>query len=385
MKFFIYCFYFLALLPALSIYPISTDVQPLVFVLSFFIFSVYLFNYKFYLNKFEIYFLILSVISVFYINYNYNLTDRVGLFSGFLVYIVSKRHLKFLDTKVILFTSIINTFGIVWHFINSSSFVAFSSYFVRKIKITEIGFRGASGFSPEPGFASAICITIIIICIHFYNNNKISKFQLFFLLSSNFVSILLTKSATGLFYLILIVGILIFSLVDKKKILLIILLFFFIFINIDFEQLYNSRSFDLIKKILENPQLILSDASISERLIGLDIGLRSLFLNPIGFGAGSFSDVSNFIVGKYNLDTIYLNTRDSGITSTSAIGTYFVEFGIFILIWFYFILFYKFKFNTLNIIIVLISALFLMFSFSIAFPPTYILLSILHSKFEFKS
>jgi hypothetical protein len=384
LKILIKYFYLFALLPAISPFPIGTDVQPLVFILSFFILLFYIFTNNLKLNKFDIFFFIFSSVSFLYPSENYNLTDRVGLFSGFLVFFVSKNNLDYLNNRLILFISFLNTFGITWHFINPSSFISFSSVFVRKIKITEIGFRGASGFSPEPGFAAAICIAIIVISIFLYKCKNISKIQFVFLLILNVISILLTKSALGIFYLVIIVFILSLSAIKFRNFLSIILIFIFIITFFDINQFTNSRNFDLVKKITENPQLIFNDASVSERLIGLDVGIRSLFLHPFGNGAGSYLDVANLISNKYNLESIYLNTRYGVSNSTSSLGLYFVEFGIFMLIWFFSILFYKFKFCSINIIIIIISSLFLMFSFSIAFPPTYIILSILHNKLAIK-
>ena len=138
----------------------------------------------------------------------------------------------------------------------------------------------------------------------------------------------------------------------------------------------NSRGLGLIKLIINNPQALILDSSISERLIGLNVGYKSLFHYPLGTGGGSYLFTALELNEKYSLDSKFPSARFGVQKISSSYGKYLVEFGFLIFIFHLLLLIAAFRFNPLNIIILIIASLFMLFSFSIAFPPTYILFAI---------
>ena len=84
----------------------------------------------------------------------------------------------------------------------SSLFISIFEPFLRVIKISEIGTRGASGLAPEPGFSGAILVcTLAIGCFRrdfFGEHNNFYK-----LLAITIFGVIMTRSGTGSLYLLI--------------------------------------------------------------------------------------------------------------------------------------------------------------------------------------
>ena len=82
-------------IPYVAIFPLSSDIQYPVFLLCFLIIIWDLFENKLSLNRLEIFFLFISLISFFYVfpfsEFDYSISKRVGLLFGFAVFYVYSR------------------------------------------------------------------------------------------------------------------------------------------------------------------------------------------------------------------------------------------------------------------------------------------------------
>ena len=79
-------------------------------------------------------------------------------------------------------------------------------------------------------------------------------------------------------------------------------IFFISFLNSSYSE---SRGGQILKVIFTNPSIILLDGSVSERLLAVEIGYRSLQMNLIGNGGGSYEKSANQVNDKFNLVNKY--------------------------------------------------------------------------------
>ena len=103
----------------------------------------------------------------------------------------------------------------------------------------------------------------------------------------------------------------------------------------------DSRGGQIIKVLFTNPSILLMDGSVSERMLAIEIGYRSLLLNPFGNGGGSYEKAANQVNDRFNLVNKYEN---QGITggrgnrylkeTVSSFSRYSIELG---LIFFFFV------------------------------------------------
>ena len=104
-----------------------------------------------------------------------------------------------------------------------------------------------------------------------------------------------------------------------------------IFLNSSYS---DSRGGQIIKVLFTNPSVILMDGSVSERMLAIEIGYRSLQLNPFGM-EGSYEKAANQVNDKFNLVNKYENqgiTGDRGNRylkdTVSSFSRYSIELGL---------------------------------------------------------
>ena len=161
-------FFFTVFNPFISPFPLGTDVQLPCFVLALILTFFAIVNKKLKLDATDVIFLLFSGWSLFYLGLHgeFDLRHRLGLPLAFLVYITLKTYLKYLSPSIVFMSLAFNAFGIFFHMLSPSNFVFFAETITRKIKVTELSTRGASGFCPEPGLASAL-FAILFLTLFF--------------------------------------------------------------------------------------------------------------------------------------------------------------------------------------------------------------------------
>lgn len=273
----------------------------------------------------------------------------------------------------------VHLIGILWQTLDPSSFATIFEHFLREIKHTGRSGRGATGFTPEPTFASALSTVYAIIYFRFFahTQRRITN-MLFFLMY--LISIILTSSALG--YLLSPLVLLTWFLQSKKTltqqlriyfIMPVIFVFAIGFFNV-FE--VEQRGLVLVKNLLENPEIVLLDSSIQERLRSLYIGYQSMQTTPFGFGHGNFARATEWADNNLDIKILFENSRDIQ-GSASGAGSVMAGTGILGVV------FYLFVFQRLrgggslaDIGLWIVSLSMFTFSFSPAFPLIYIMLVI---------
>ena len=378
---------FFGLFPFVSPLPIHTDVQPISLLLALSIFCIDFIFLKVRLNRVEVFFLILAIFSFVFIGVvgDFELRHRVGLLIAFVIYYGVRRYHKYLTAGILLAASIFNFFGVFWHFLSPSSFIPFGSIFTRTIKITEIGARGASGFAPESSFAAALALVYIILSLYLRKKQIISglSHKLVFVLSA--CVILLSQSGLGYVIALMLICLNFFvsSNFKAKQRILVLVVFTFAAFSFSQSSFIDTRGGQLVKLLLQNPSLLSRDGSLVETFIGIHVGITSLFHYPIGSGGGSYPVIAREMNAKYNILKYHPNARAGQLDGTvSAFGRYTTELGYLFILFFIALLTKSFARTTFPLLASTLSCLFIIASFSITFPPTYILLAISSLKTE---
>ena len=230
----------------------------------------------------------------------------------------------------------------------------------------------------------------LVISYYFWKNNKISSSSLFILISLCLLIILLTGSGTGYLLTFILLGIYFLSQLSFKRLLSIIILLpiiSIIFLNSSYS---DSRGGQIIKVLFTNPSIILMDGSVSERMLAIEIGYRSLLLNPFGNGGGSYEKAANQVNDKFNLVNKYENqgiTGDRGkryLTDTvSSFSRYSIELGLIFSFFIAYLIYYCTRPKLYSFLSIPLALILILVSFSIIFPPIYLLLvSSLYQKKE---
>tara|TARA_Y100000768_G_scaffold302854_1_gene236755 strand:- start:18166 stop:19347 length:1182 start_codon:yes stop_codon:yes gene_type:complete len=371
-------FFFFALMPFVSPIPINTDAQPIALLLAIIIFFIDFFQKKIFLSKFEIYFLLLASFSLLFIGLHgdFEIRHRIGLLGAFFLYYAILNNFGFLSLRVLSIATVLNFLGIVWHLLDTQTFVTFAEYFMREVKIKEVAGRGVSGFAPENSFSAALSLTYILCLVYFREHKKIESLFFYVLVGLNVISIILTESGTGVIFSILLVifGLLLQS-TSKQKIIIVILSFMLPVIIFN-TFLIDTRGGSLLFFVLQNPSYLFIDSSLQERWIGMHVGIVSLYEYPFGIGGGGYQFAAEKIESIYGLREIYPFARWTSETTNSAFGRYLTEFGVFFLIWFIVIVYRSFSKHPNSGRSTLLASLYILASFSIAFPPTYLLFAL---------
>jgi len=374
MKLIIQIFIIFSLMPFISPVPINTDVQPLTLFIASLIFLIDLSANKVKFSIIELIFIFYALYSllIFNIDGEYIIKNRIGLFGAFFTfYGIKKYGIDFISSRLISFVISIQFLGVLWHLFFPENFVEIASLITRGVKNIDFSYRGASGFAPENSFSAALAIFYFLMCYYLRSKGKMSK-NLFFILSLMCaIIIILGKSGLGYIYSFLVIGLLFFPKISFTKIFSYVVVIIFCLFLISKSKISESRSAVLLNIIINNPTLLIQDTSVAERLVGIEIGILSLFNYPFGGSGGSYPILSRKIDSKYKVHEKYPRGVRSQLNNTvSSFGRYLVEHGFFFII-FLFLLFKGIKINNISIAFSFLAFLFIFVSFSILFPPIY--------------
>jgi hypothetical protein len=386
-------FFFFSLMPFISPYPLATDVQPVSILFGSLLLFWRFLEKSISLDYLSFCFIMIAFFSLFYSGFdpqnNFEPRYRFSLLFAFITFLTTFYYFKFFSTFALKAAIYLNFFGIIWHFFSPETFQPLAENIVRTIK-DSAGGRGVSGFAAEPSFNSITALVQIVISYYFWKNNKISSSSLFILISLCLLIILLTGSGTGYLLTFFLFGIYFLSQLSFKRLLSIIILLpviSIIFLNSSYS---DSRGGQIIKVLFTNPSVILMDGSVSERMLAIEIGYRSLQLNPFGNGGGSYEKAANQVNDKFNLVNKYENqgiTGDRGNRylkdTVSSFSRYSIELGLIFFFFISYLIYYCTRPKLYSFLSIPLALILILVSFSIIFPPIYLLLvSSLHQKKE---
>lgn len=373
-------FFVFALFPFVSIYPIATDVQP---TASFSALVIYFLRIVV-LKKISSLFCITVLVfisALLFINpfesINLEIGKVIALFLGLVTALFIFQNKNLFSATV--FSAVIKVYFLISMLFLAfpTLIVSFQSLIVRKMNVTEFGYRGISTLSTEPGLFGGLLVGFIAINLYFYRKEKLTRksFRLNLLLL--FIMIALTKSGSGYLYFFVFVIALVCSKISAKKMVLSsIFLVFTITVllpqiskqEFNFEKL--GRGTQTFVNLMSNPQLLIKDRSVVYRLYAVYVAIISFSDNPLGVGHGAVKETSQAIVDKTPTLSHFYGSYNEYFHPVSSFGFYLTAYGI------------SFVLLVLLILVTLrpsapymvLALIFLLFSYSFAFPITWLLL-----------
>jgi hypothetical protein len=369
----------------MSPYPINSDIQPFSGILAILVVFQALFISKEKINKNLI---LLFMFSFFLLGWNNPLSSNFNpdygkMFSitfGILImmaFYISKEKIDHHILNVVISIYFIYSILIL---IAPSLFINIQNIFIRNTNSSDdFSYRGISTLSTEPGLFGGLLIFFLLIIDNLYENSLIGKKNINLLRILIFLMILMTKSGSGYLYFLIYLS---FKLFSKKKnishnIYYLLFLSFSALIIVYssfFDMAQYGRGFDIISRVA-NPETFLDDSSVFSRIVSLSIGFYSIIIFPFGTGNGSVNGAVQEIVA--NNQFLYSFFMGKEIGFNSSFSYLMVSNGLIFLI--FFILGY-FYFSKTKVVNKFFSAVFLIISFSAAFPAIWILLILENEK-----
>jgi len=382
---------FFCTIPFVAPFPIGSDVQYPVFILCFLvIINEIISGGGIRLGKLDLYFLTVAIISFVYINpfneYDYFIFKRVGLLFSFFIFYVFSRYWYIVKPKYIMTGIYINFIAANAHYLFTESFSNIADNITRVIKVKDISLadgRGVSGLCPEPGFLGAMSAFFILISYILLKEGKISKSKYLSVFFISVIMMFMSNSGTAMVYLYVLMILFFFfsnyNLLKKVWAGAWIMLFLALFI---YYSGVSGRGINIAKNLIENPTNVIGhDVSVSQRELAFAVGIFSIAQgNILGHGVGTLAYVADNIIADSPLRKMYskaraiLNIKTSSSFLLSSFAQYTVELGlifIILILWLYF----NVSTHSYVKIVRVTSLLYLMASFSILFPPLWLLIA----------
>ena len=398
---------FFCMIPYVAPFPVETDIQYPVIVFCGLIFLIDVFKKRIRFNNFELYFLLLAILSLFYINpfndFQYLIPKRVALFSAFLIFFVFSRYWIFINPKYLLAGVLINFSASILQLFNPDLFEYFSAFIGRAFTMSGLsfndgsGWRGLTGLSSEPAYLGGLSLVYFFVGYILWCERRISK-KIFLVFSTIAIMLnILSLSGTSAVMLFFVI----FSLIIFSKIafhyklfcflgfLFTLLLLIYSFGGFSITGAGEStpfRSFSVFHLVLHPFDFISKDYSASLRAMSIVVGVESMIQgNIFGNGIGTLGFVATDIMEGSSIKNLFVSSimadgREK--ESFSALGLYLTELGllfIILLVWLYS---RPLKSHYTKIVRIPIF-LFILSAFSIMFPPFWMLMAVTEKRVDF--
>jgi hypothetical protein len=375
-------FLFCALLPFISPRPAASDVQLPAFVIAALIVLRDVVKGRFTINWVEAVFVSVGIWSLcFVLPWNdFNGRERIGILAAFTIYYVVRKHAHRFSTRTLVAAVVITFASSLVQLALPELYGSIAPRFVRTVKDLSAGGRGASGPSAEPSFLAAMALAHGLLVIYFYAIGRIPKRTFRIALMMSTASLLLSKSATGFMYFAVLAmiggayyafrgmtaGKWIALLVSTAALFAIVL-----------GPLAESRGGLILVGLYEKPDEVIADGSAQERVRCLTIGVLSMAKYPLGVGGGGFPAMAVDLDRQYRLNRIFVGANRANLTGIlNAGGMYFAELGIVFVFFLAIVLGASMRIEVFHLLFTALPLLFMMFSFSVTLPLTWLLLGL---------
>lgn len=378
-------FFIACLFPFVSLYPLSTGIQPWAGF-----FALLIIFKKITMSKMELLLLCLSLLFALYINPLYGFsTVRLGLMLmlpyGIVVFVACRRSLKYFSVQIFNWVVLIYLLTVILTLLFPQTMIKLQSLIVSKVNVDNLlGIRGVSVFSNEPGLLAGVLIAFLLINSYFYSIGKLSKKYYYF----NFFMIIfmLISTKSGTFVLFFAIYLLLGFKWNCKRIIftliMILLISYSIYLSFDYmyENFYifrHDRAAMIFYNLLYNPSLLLEDTSILTRVYSFFIGIISIVHYPFGRGANGLSDLMSHIIAQHAFLFNFPGFQkcleiNSSCSTNSSLSNILMAYGILGL--FFICLMYTKLSEKVSFRCKVISFMFLSASYSAAFPMIWLLL-----------
>jgi hypothetical protein len=375
-------FFFFALLPFMSPVPVRSDVQLPAFIVAVLLIAIDVVRGKFTIGAVQGIFLAIAVWSFFFVLPDgiFTLRERVGLLLAFVVYYVVRKHASHFSHKT-LYAAILLNFAATmfqWQFLDLYSRLA--PYVVRTVK--EFGFmgRGMSGLSAEPSFLAAMALAHGLLVFYYRKYGGMGPKMFWSGLGMSVVALLLSRSATGFVFLFVVIAIAIVYYAFrgmKPTVWIGLIAAVVIGVALIIGPMADSRGGAIVVAAYENPKQVVSDGSAQERTRSLIVGVLSLYHHPLGAGGGAFPFVASEMNERYRLERIFEQARPDTVGGVlNAGGLYLAEMGFLFVFFLVVVLMASFRLDVFSLTYSWLALMFILLTFSITFPLTWILLGI---------
>jgi hypothetical protein len=379
--FMINTFFFFVCLPFVSLYPIYTDIQPTVFVVAILIIFLLAYGNRLFFDKTDLFFFFFAILSFVYftnIEGEFDIRKRIGMLFAFFVYYLTKRFHRCLKFKVFYWAVVVNFVCGIFHFIAPAPFASTAGHFIRTVKIYSYsGPRGISGLTTEPGFLGAMCVFFLAMLVYFNKRESIHKRDVYTIVFMAVTLIILTKSGTGYVLLTMFFAYWIADRIKEKKAFIwLILGIGLVYLLFQPNSYLGGRGYEILNIIYKKPSSVLLDTSIVMRLSNVYIAIWNLIKHPFGSGIGTYSLVASDALELSYVKTLLINAGYPLYSeNVSAFSQYIVEMGLFFIIFIFYVFYIGGK-SLYTIFLRTLSFMYILVSFSILFPPTWVMLAI---------
>ncbi len=372
---------FFSTLPFVAPIPVGSDVQYTVFLLSIALFFLGLYSGVARFNRLDVFFLLVALVSFVYIDpwsdYEYQFRKRVGLLFAFLLYYVVTKHAYLLNSKYFLAGVVVNILAVLVHWLAPNFFSQVGELFVRKIKVNpSLSARGVSGFAPEPGFTAGVAVYFICLAMVFYYQGKLHLRQYQWVVVASLFIVILSSSGTGVMLLAILSVLSFLFLRIKLWIRIAVIVSVLIAISYLMTMEVLGRGGYILKHLLLEPELIfIFDASVARRIVGFVTGILALMDDPLGHGVGTFYAEGFRIVSNSFLVDVYFEAQQYAGSIWSSFAQYALELGLLFVVLLTLLYFHTVQ-KRYIVVVRGLSFFYLVSSFSIIFPPLWILLAL---------
>lgn len=360
----------LSFFPFISPYPIGSDLQPVFFLVA----VVCLVSKRSYLQiGFSPILIAVLPLTLFYFRSleNWSLIEFGRMAACLVAYLFFFNFHKALTQRFIFYVSLVWLCVLLFNTFYVDLFVLLFENFLYGMRNQEIGYRGATGLAPEPGFSGLIAVGLLSVSAfkkEFYGE----KNYFWPILVFSIASVALTRSGTGSLYLVVFLTLYFLKLRLFPYLVLMLTVFFFAIQMLELGR----GGLSVLNLLLDPMSTIARDTSIGTRVLNTIIGFVAVVEYPLGVGFDEYRKTASFLASSYNLKSFV----SGDIGTSSNFGRYSVHLG---LGWWAFLIcifFLPFFVIGLRIVaFICIAFIFLSTSVSVSFPITWALIALIHT------
>jgi hypothetical protein len=375
-------FLFFVLLPFISPLPTRADVQLPAFICGAAILAVDLVRGRIKLSAIEYAFLALGLWSFVFVlpEGSFETRQRVGVLMAFIIYYVVRRHAAQFLSHTLFLAVTVNFLAGVAQLVRPDTYAAFAPFVLRTVKDLSQGNRGLSGLSTEPSFLAAMALAHGLLAIYFYRIDRMGRRTFWSSLAMSLVMLTLSKSATGFAYFFAscaIAGVYYAFKGLRAEWWVGFLAATALVGGLVVGPLAESRGGAVLVNLYQKPSDVVADGSAQERVRCLAIGALSMLRYPGGVGGGGFAEVATEINEDLGLQSVFEVANPDVVPGVlNAGGQYLAELGVLFLLFLGFVFRCSLRLEVVHLSFCWIALVFLLFSFSITMPLTWLLLGL---------
>ncbi len=380
-------FFLLVMFPFVSPAPLSTDVQPVVFLVAAGMLAFAMRDSRLRFDYIDIIFFLFSLISIIYVNSDYGSFDffairkTTGPLLAMLVFYVARYFGRYMSLKLIPLALVIYAgFGVV-QYIDPERYAQGITEQVlsRGTRTDESYYRGITSLCPEPSFLACVALfCALLACCAYQRRRQMTSRKMLFICVFSAGLALATKSGFALLTLGVIgVGFLTSRFGLGKGILVGVLLGGTL---LPFHSLFlKGRAAHLVSIVAADPVSTFRETSVLERLLPMIVGYYVVFEYPFGTGDVLYKDTATMVYHRESLGSLAIPSQEILLRGSlvnggsNEVGRYTVRMGVIFVAFLVLLMLWILRAKcSLLCLMFLVACLFTSFPFP--FPPLWFLI-----------